>query len=78
MNNKSVLIFVFDGFADWEIGHAAVGIRKSNTYTIKTIALTKEPVISMGGLQVLPDIDFIPEVDLCDIDQSIKIVLNVI
>ncbi|HTJ47995.1 MAG TPA: DJ-1/PfpI family protein [Cyclobacteriaceae bacterium] len=68
--NKTVLIFVFDGFADWEIAHASVGIRKSNVYTIKTIALTKAPVVSMGGLQVLPDLDFIPEVDLCDIDGS--------
>jgi len=36
---KTVLLFVFDGFADWEPTYALVGINKSNSYNIKTIAI---------------------------------------
>lgn len=65
---RTCYVFVFDGFADWEIAYATVGIRKSEQYELKTIAFSKEPVTSMGGLTVTPDIDFVPEVDLADID----------
>jgi hypothetical protein len=67
---KAVLHFVSDGFADWQASHALVGIRKSDCYTVKTIALEKECVLSMSGMQVLPDLDFIPVVDLKDIDRN--------
>ena len=70
MNKKTVLLFVFDGFADWEPSYAMVGIRKSDCYTIKTIAIKKNPVISMGGMCIFPVLDFFPEVDLNDIDNT--------
>lgn len=70
MKKKTVLYFVFDGLADWEASHALSGIRKSNTFRIKTIALDKSPKNTMAGVTILPDIDFIPWVDLHDIDSS--------
>lgn len=67
---KTVYLFVFDGFADWEASYASVGIRKSEGYQLKTIAIEKEPVMSMGGMNVMPDYDFKPGCDLSDIDSN--------
>ena len=67
---KTVLLFVFDGFADWEPAYALVGINKSMAYIIKTIAIDKSPVKSMGGVSIFPDLDFLPDTDLKDIDAS--------
>ena len=70
MAKKTVFYFVFDGLADWEASHALTGINKSNKFRIKTIALDKSPKQSMAGVTILPDVDFIPWVDLHDIDAS--------
>jgi len=70
MAKKTVFYFVFDGLADWEASHALTGISKSNKFRIKTIALDKSPKQSMAGVTILPDVDFIPWVDLHDIDAS--------
>jgi putative intracellular protease/amidase len=68
MTRKTVFYFVFDGFADWEASHALAGINKSNKFRIVTIGLDKNPKRSMAGIDVLPAVDFIPWVDLRDID----------
>ena len=70
MKKKTVYLFVFDGFADWEAAYALVGINLSKAFTIKTIAIDKTHKKSMGGVSIFPDLDFLPETDLCDIDQS--------
>ena len=70
MKKKTVYLFVFDGFADWEASYTLVGINISKAYTIKTIAIDKTPRKSMGGVSILPDLDFLPDTDLNDIDQS--------
>lgn len=67
-NKKTCYLFVFDGFADYETSLAATGIINSESYQLKTIALRKEPVRSMSGINVVPDLDFIPDTDLQDID----------
>jgi putative intracellular protease/amidase len=65
---KTCYLFVFDGFADYETSLASVGIVNSNEYQLKTIALRKEPVRSMSGITIIPDLDFMPDTDLEDID----------
>jgi putative intracellular protease/amidase len=51
-----VLIFITDGFADWEASYVSAELNKQETqYKVKTIAINEEPKISMGGLTVLPD-----------------------
>jgi putative intracellular protease/amidase len=70
MKKKTVYLFVFDGFADWEPSYALVGINKSEAYNIKTIAIDKSPTKSMGGISIFPDLDFFPDTDLKDIDSS--------
>jgi putative intracellular protease/amidase len=59
---RTVHLFVFDGYADWEPAHAVAGIqspsfqREPGTWQVRTIALGSGPVRSMGGLAVLPDL----------------------
>lgn len=51
---RTVHIALYDTLADWEIGHATAYLRK-NGYRVVTVALRAEPVTTMGGLRVLPD-----------------------
>ncbi|WP_394173310.1 type 1 glutamine amidotransferase family protein [Guptibacillus hwajinpoensis] len=65
---KKVLVFVTDGFADWEASYVTAELNKPGTgYHVQTIAIDKEAKTSMGGLTVLPDYslqDFSPQMDL--------------
>ncbi|MCL2376564.1 MAG: DJ-1/PfpI family protein [Defluviitaleaceae bacterium] len=57
MQTREVLLLLTDRFADWEAAYAAAGINLVPQYTVKTIAVTNEPKVSMGGLRT--EIDFI-------------------
>ncbi|MBC9714566.1 DJ-1/PfpI family protein [Streptomyces sp. TRM66268-LWL] len=54
MNRKPVHIAVYDTFADWETGHATTGLVGAGFET-RTVAPNAEPVTTMGGLRILPD-----------------------
>lgn len=70
MRKKICYLFVFDGFADYETSLAATGIRNSSDYQLRIIGIRKEPVRSMSGMTVIPDLDFMPDTDLDDIDKD--------
>jgi putative intracellular protease/amidase len=57
-----VHLLIFDGFADWEPAYATAELRRTGKREVITVGYTGEPVISMGGLCVLPDLD-LAEVD---------------
>ncbi|MBD1371431.1 glutamine amidotransferase [Hazenella sp. IB182357] len=53
---KKVFVFITDGFADWEASYVTAELNKPETgFQVQTIAIDKEPKVSMGGLTVLPD-----------------------
>jgi len=52
--SKAVYLLVVEGFADWEPAHAVAELRRSGGYRVETVALSREPVVSMGGMRVLP------------------------
>ncbi len=54
MPEKAAYLWVFDGFADWEPSHAIAELRRYGQYRIECVALTAEPIRSMGGVTVLP------------------------
>jgi putative intracellular protease/amidase len=56
-DGRAVHVLVFDGFADWEPAHALAELRRSGNRTVRTIGFTREPVTSMGGLRVIPDLE---------------------
>jgi putative intracellular protease/amidase len=55
-NARAVHVLVFDGFADWEPAHALAELRRSGGRTIRAVGFTQAPVLSMGGLRVVPDL----------------------
>lgn len=63
---KDVVFVLTDGFADWESAFLSSLITNGGfcggevKYNVKTLAQTKDPVISFGGFTVLPDYDSLP------------------
>lgn len=62
MTSRAVHLFVFDNLADWEASFAIAGIqnprfqRAPGRYRVVTVAATREPITTMGGVRVLPDL----------------------
>src|SRR5262249_60417898 len=54
MPDKAVYLLVVDGFADWEAAHAVAELRRHGGYRVETVGLTRDSVVSMGGLRVTP------------------------
>jgi putative intracellular protease/amidase len=60
---KTVYFYVLDTLADWESGYALAELRsgryfkdRSLRYDIKTVGLNMDPVTTMGGIRILPDL----------------------
>ncbi len=61
--NNSVYLYVFDTMSDWEIGYLTAELNSGRYYKkglspskIVTLGVDKNPVTTMGGLKILPDI----------------------
>jgi putative intracellular protease/amidase len=54
--NRTAYVFIFDGFADWEPASAMAELRRTFGFSVKTFALATNPIVSMGGLKVTPDL----------------------
>jgi putative intracellular protease/amidase len=61
MHQEIVHAFVFDTLSDWELAYAAVGIsnpmfqQQPGRYALRTVGPSAEPVKTMGGITLLPD-----------------------
>ncbi|XFO67165.1 putative protease YdeA [Sporomusa silvacetica DSM 10669] len=53
---KNVYILVFNGMADWEPAIALCEIRRRGKLPVVSVGFSKEPITTMGGLKVTPDI----------------------
>jgi putative intracellular protease/amidase len=51
----AIHVVIFDGFADWEPAHALAELRRSGNRDVVAVGFNNNPVVSMGGLRVLPD-----------------------
>lgn len=62
MEQQTVHLFVFDTLADWETGYAIAGINNPalqthpGRYQVRTVSLNSEPIITLGGIKILPDL----------------------
>lgn len=62
MTTSTVHVAVFDTLADWETGYATAHIRRRDwqrepgRYDVATVGPTHEPVTTMGGVRILPDL----------------------
>lgn len=52
---KEVLVYVSNEYADWEIGYIGLQVKSSNKYQVKIVSDKKEKIVSMCGLNVIPD-----------------------
>lgn len=68
---NTVYFFVFDGYADWEAALALCEIRRPGDFRVRTVALDRRPVQSMGGLTVLPDL----ALDEIDVERALLVIL---
>ena len=71
-----VYIYVLDTLADWELGYVTAELNSRRFFkkdapkvSVKTVAISKEPVKTMGGLTIVPDCS------ICDIEVGEKSVL---
>jgi putative intracellular protease/amidase len=61
LEQQTVYLFVFDGLADWEAGHAIAGLNnpafqvRPGRYRVQTAAVEARPVVTAGGVTILPD-----------------------
>jgi putative intracellular protease/amidase len=60
MTTRTVHVAVFDGLADWEIGHLTAylnqgNLRRDQDLRVVTVGAGLAPVTTMGGLRVVPD-----------------------
>ncbi|MET8164122.1 type 1 glutamine amidotransferase family protein [Streptomyces sp. NPDC005329] len=55
MSRKPVHLAVYDTLADWETGFATAYLAR-NGYEIRTVGRSLEPVASVGGLRIRPDL----------------------
>ena len=61
-NPQNVHLAIYDTLADWEIGHATSHVNSDayqkapGRYRVVTVAATAEPITTMGGLRIVPDV----------------------
>lgn len=53
---KTAYVLLQNGFADWEAASAMAELQRTFGFPVKTVGLTRETVVSMGGLRVTPDL----------------------
>jgi putative intracellular protease/amidase len=63
MNQKTVYVYVQDTWSDWEAGYAIAELNtgrffqnKGERLLVKTVGLTKDPITTMGGVGIIPDL----------------------
>jgi putative intracellular protease/amidase len=68
---RTAHVAIYPGLADWEVGHLLVELRTGRftgcPWRVLTVALAAEPVITMGGLRIQPDMP-LDALDLADSD----------
>lgn len=63
MKNRKVYMYVFDTMSDWEVGYLTAELNTGRYFKkglkplkVTTVGIYKNPIITMGGLKVLPEI----------------------
>ncbi|HEY9131008.1 MAG TPA: DJ-1/PfpI family protein [Dyella sp.] len=53
---NTVYFLAFDGFADWHAALALCEIRRPGDWQLRTVGFSMQPVLSMAGVRVLPEL----------------------
>ena len=70
MKNKKIIVFLFNGYSDWEIAYLTPEIRKSEEFDLVYFSADGSSVSSMGGLRILPDVS-LAEINAEDVSMLI-------
>lgn len=54
-STATVHLAVYDALADWETGHTTAYLARAG-HEIRTVAATREPVTTVGGVRIQPDL----------------------
>jgi transcriptional regulator GlxA family with amidase domain len=52
----TVYFLAFEGFADWQAALALCEIRRPGEWQLRTVGFSMQPVVSMAGLRMLPEL----------------------
>jgi hypothetical protein len=59
MTTSTAHVALYDDLADWEFGHLFVELRTGrftgHPWKVVSVAGSREPITSMGGLRIVPD-----------------------
>ena len=63
MKQQRVYVYVQDTWSDWEVGYVTAELNsgrffknKGERLIVKTVGLTKDPITTMGGMSITPDL----------------------
>jgi putative intracellular protease/amidase len=72
VSKNIIYVYVHNNLADWEIGFVLPEINTgrffrdgATKYHVKTVGLTLDPIVTMGGLRITPDV-IVDEISLKD------------
>lgn len=72
MSENTILMYVLNTMADWEWGYITAELKTGrffkkeiSAFNIKTVSVSKEPITTMGGLRIIPDLS-IDEINIQD------------
>lgn len=71
MSQQIVHVGLYEGFADWEMGHVMARVndalwqREPGRYSVRTVGETTDPIRTVGGLRLTPDLP-LAELDPAD------------
>jgi len=67
---KKIVVFLFDGFSDWEIAYITPEIKKNDKFDLIYFSQKGDSVLSMGGLQILAD-SSLNDINLSEVEMLI-------
>lgn len=67
---RKIFVYLFNGFSDWEIAYLTPEIKKNEAFELVYFSKDEEPIKSMGGLSVTPDIS-LTEINTDDVEMLI-------
>lgn len=78
MKNRKVYMYVFDTMSDWEVGYLTAELNTGRYFKkgleplkVITVGIDKNPIMTMGGLKVIPDIS----IEECNIESKDVLIL---
>ncbi|CEQ15140.1 type 1 glutamine amidotransferase family protein [Paraclostridium sordellii] len=78
MKNRKVYMYVFDTMSDWEVGYLTAELNTGRYFKrgleplkVITVGIDKNPIMTMGGLKVIPEIS----IEECNIESKDVLIL---